>query len=108
MVETEKARRWARRLASLEASGLSRRAWCEREGVNRNTLDYWCRRLLGARTAKASELAPIVVVPARAAGGVAERDRRVSIELPHGVCVHFEVGVDAVWLSALVRGIAGC
>ena len=32
----------------------------------------------------------------------------VLIDLPHGVHVRADVFIDATWLAALVRGIAGC
>lgn len=45
MAETSKHEVRAVRIAAWRSSGMSRRAWCRVQGVNVNTLDYWCRRL---------------------------------------------------------------
>lgn len=94
----QKAQVWMKRVAAFERSGLSRRAWCGRQGLNASTLDYW-RRQLGERAVP--ELVPIVV-----SGGVVTAD--IEIALPGGTRVRVPGTVDAVWLSALLRGIGGC
>ena len=106
MVESSKAQQWAQRIEEFTGSGLSRRAWCRRRGVNPSTLDYWRSRLrradpgTGARANAA--LVPIVVTGSGAAA------RGIEIALPGGTHVRAPCGVDAAWLSALVRGLSGC
>jgi hypothetical protein len=43
--DLEKAARWQRHIKNLKSSGLSRRGYCEKNGLKLSTLDYWCRRL---------------------------------------------------------------
>lgn len=117
MAKTEKARLWAKRIAAFERSGMSRRTWCAGQGLNASTLDYWRVRLrtVAARVPQRTQdnspgsattpiVVPIVVEPthARRAGGP------VEIDLPGRVRLHVVPGVDAAWLAALIRGVAGC
>lgn len=95
------AKRAARlqRLAAFKSSGLTRTAWCVREGVPLSTLAYW-QRQQRAETAQCS-LVPIMVraiSPARseALSGV------VSIEVA-GLRVRADAAMDAQWLALLLR-----
>ena len=47
MPRTSKAKEkyWSRHVADLEASGLSRKAYCRKKKINVHTLDYWKRKL---------------------------------------------------------------
>jgi hypothetical protein len=36
---------WRQRLREFQKSGLSRRAFCEKNGIKKSSLDYWFRRL---------------------------------------------------------------
>jgi len=105
-MESSKAQQWAKWIAAFEGSGLSRRAWCLKQGLNPNTLDYWRSRLRRADPtatgARASALVPVVV----AGGDTAVAD--IEIALPGGTRVRAPSTVDAAWLSALVRGLSGC
>jgi transposase-like protein len=107
MVESNKAQQWAKRIAAFEGSGLSRRTWCQQEGLNPNTLDYWRSRLRrispAAPSARANgTLIPVVVVGSDAMAA------SIEIALPQGTRVRAPSTVDAIWLSGLVRGLCGC
>ncbi len=99
-----KAGVWAERIAAFERSDVSRRAWCAQNGVNKNTLDYWRKRLSAALPA----VAPIRVTMRPAGEASVAVSAIVRIDLPHGVRVHTAADIDTAWLAALVRGIAGC
>jgi hypothetical protein len=43
--DPEKAARWRKHIEVIKSSGSTRRAYCEKNGLNISTLDYWCRRL---------------------------------------------------------------
>jgi hypothetical protein len=43
--DREKAARWQQHIENLKSSGLSRRGYCEKNGLKLSTLDYWYRRL---------------------------------------------------------------
>ena len=36
---------WRQRLREFQKSGLNRRAFCEKNGIKKSSLDYWFRRL---------------------------------------------------------------
>lgn len=36
---------WVERIRSFEISGLSRRAWCQEQGLPEHQLGYWIRKL---------------------------------------------------------------
>jgi len=96
---------WSGRMASWERSGLSRRAWCNRSGVNVHTFDYWRRRLREAPTPRKrkarTELVPIRVSAPSAAAPV-------ELVLPSGVCLRVSSGADVAQVAALVRALVAC
>ena len=91
-----KAKHWTARVAAFERSGLGRSAWCEREGVNANTLDYWRRRLRGSRV-EARALVPIQAAPMSTL--------QVEVTLPGATLLRVS-GVTAADVIALVRGLS--
>jgi hypothetical protein len=130
---------WSERMLGFEASGLTRRAWCLREGLSLAMLDYWRRRLRGSGSMRVAQselggvqLTPVLkskstvsksmpksfcdeasVVPMVVRDGVSGRAIFSELVLGSGVAV-FELGgcrcgadasVDAVWLSAVLRGL---
>ena len=107
MAESSKAQQWAKRIAEFEVSGLSRRAWCRRRGLNPNTLDYWRSRLRRANPAATGTRASATLVPIVVAGSGAAAPS-IEIALVDGTRVRATCAVEAAWLSALVRGISGC
>lgn len=105
MSESSKQALWLSRIGSWRRSGLSRRVWCDRQGVNVHTFDYWRRRLRevsvpSKRKARAS-LVPIAVVPA--APLVA-----LELVLPSGLRIRVPEGADAGRVAAWVRALGAC
>ena len=89
-----KATHWSARITAYERSGLGRRAWCEREGVSPNTLDYWRRRLGGTRSGSA--LVPIqAAVPSLV----------VDVRLPGAASLRVS-GVTVAQVAELIRGLS--
>jgi hypothetical protein len=43
--DPEKANYWMRHIDALKTSGLSRKAYCEQNGLNKHTMDSWCQKL---------------------------------------------------------------
>jgi hypothetical protein len=43
--DAEKAKSWQQHIEAIKSSGLTRRVYCEQNGLNSSTLDYWCRKL---------------------------------------------------------------
>ena len=85
---------WAKRIRAFERGGLTRRAWCAREGLSVSTRDYWRRRLRDAPTA----LVPVVVSEAPTAAKAIE----ISVA---GMQLRVSSAVDADWLSRVLRGL---
>lgn len=105
MGESSKQAVWAARMASWSRSGLSRRAWCDRHGVNVHTFDYWRRRLRevplpGKRKARRS-LVPIVVAAAVPV-------EPLELVLPGGIRLRVPSDADVARVTALVRALGAC
>lgn len=45
MKRESRVRYWTQHIEAWKSSGLSQRAYCEREGIAVSTLQWWCRRL---------------------------------------------------------------
>jgi transposase-like protein len=63
---------WEERVVSWQASGLSQKAWCEREGVPLSTLRYWRQKLRGGsapdlESEPASRFIPVSLTQAKTA-----------------------------------------
>lgn len=107
---------WQQRLAELEASGMTRTAYCTARGIGRSTLQRWQRRLsreadaeepqgTAAGLRRAGEAYP-ALVPIRVAGPVAT-PLDLVLTWPSGLRLQLPVAADAGWLAALLRGL-GC
>ena len=42
---TSKAALWADRILAFQESGLSRKDWCQQNGIPQSTLSYWIRKI---------------------------------------------------------------
>lgn len=93
-----KEKLWTKRMRAFERSGLSRRAWCEKEGVPLSSLDYWRRRLRTMETAQA--LVPIVV----AEQPLSSKTCLIEIDAS-GVQLRVPTNIDADWLCRVLRGL---
>uniref|UniRef100_UPI003F8FBEA3 IS66 family insertion sequence element accessory protein TnpA n=1 Tax=Enterocloster clostridioformis TaxID=1531 RepID=UPI003F8FBEA3 len=65
---TSKADPWADRIHAFQESGLSRKEWCQQNGIPQSTLGYWIRKLQSEAAETESASDPIEVAadcPAR-------------------------------------------
>lgn len=100
--------------ARFEKSGLSLKAFGEREGITYTSLQYWRRRLrddergktTGQETRDSVALAPVRVVPAPAV----EESRSPSFEvwLSNGVSLEVRSGFEEEELRRLVGVLSAC
>lgn len=118
----DKAQLWQRRMQAFAASGLTRRAFCTREGLSLSSFDYWRRRHL--ETARASGVAatgggarpalakPKGVAPSKKASPLTllpltidapQRGAALLLRGPGGWCLELPTGVEAAWLATLLR-----
>lgn len=106
MADMGKREVWVRRMSAWARSGLSRRAWCGKHGLNVHTFDYWRRRLRaepkpsGRRRGSGRDLVPIMVAPALAAA--------VELRLSGGLQLSIPPGADPAQVAALVRALQAC
>jgi hypothetical protein len=102
--ETKRAQ-WRKRVLAFERSGLTRTAWCAREGVAKATLDYWRGRsrtvLEGCETA----LIPIIVSDANSAEAIGTDAGVLEIDMGGGVRLRADAKVNAQWLACVLRGL---
>jgi transposase-like protein len=105
MAESSKREQWSERIAAWGRSGLSRRAWCDKHGINVHTLDYWRRRLGGesgvGKRKRQGKLVPIVVSATAA-------PMPFDVLLPAGVQLRVPAGADVAQVAQLVRALCAC
>jgi len=97
----------------FESSGLSLRAFGQREGIPYAKLLYWKKKfavesrggVAGMQPASAA-LSPVVVVP-DAPPAAARRDR-FEVWLPNGVSLDVPPGFDGGELQQLIRALGEC
>jgi hypothetical protein len=119
MQRVERRRQWARHIEKWRGSGLTQRAYCERESISYATFKSW--RLRVRRTAikpvERARLVPVRVVGgggsiAALSGCVARSDSGVSangveIRLGHGRAIVLDARFDEVGLGRLIRLLEG-
>ena len=104
MAESRKQAIWSRRVLSFERSGLTRVAWCRREGVSAASLDYWRRRFRAVVEEGGRALVPIMVSDACAVESVVCAGI-LEIEVGGGVRLRADARLDAQWLASVLRGL---
>jgi hypothetical protein len=105
MSRLAKQARWHKRVVAFERSGLTRRAWCAREGVVMATLDYWRRRCRAVAEESRPALIPIMVSDAGAAVVAGAGTGVLEIEIGGGVRLRADAQVNAQWLASVLRGL---
>jgi transposase-like protein len=103
MAGTSKQAMWATRVAAWERSGLSRRVWCDRHGVNVHTLDYWRRRLPAGLRRRAGRDAGPGLIPLSVTGAA-----EIEILLPGGVRLRVPTGADVGQVVQWVQALRAC
>lgn len=96
MSKTEVRERMARLLREQAASGLSKQAFCAREGINPARFYYWQRRLREEAAEQTSEAGFHAIT--------LNRPATVEVRLPGGTRLRLN-GDDVEQLAALIRAI---
>jgi len=96
--------------ARLEQSGLSMRAFAQREGIAYSKMQYWRRRLAGRRKKATEGHKPVVLSPVRVVPDTPVPTERKGFEvwLANGVSLEVPPGFDEGELQRLVGVLAGC
>ena len=107
---------WTKQIEGWRASGLSRNAYCQREGLKPTTFDYW-RPLIAANHAEvkpakqAARANDITLVPAALAPGhplIVDPPRTdassatIKLTSPSGWEMHLPTSIEANWLIAVL------
>lgn len=97
---------WARHVAALRRSGLTRAAYCRRNGLSYASLTAWEHRLRASapQPRRAAPALVPVVVEAPPSNGVPLVEIRIGTQL----IVSVPAAVDAQWLGALLRAAGSC
>lgn len=93
---------WERHTVAIEASGLTRAAYCRRHGLNYGTMYGWQRRLRGGEGTALQALVPVVVAPS------AQSAALVEIRVGPQVTVSVPTSVDPSWLGRLLHVVSTC
>jgi hypothetical protein len=98
--DPEKAKHWQQHIEAIKSSGLTRRAYCERNGLKTSTLDYWYRRLSPIQKEE-SEGNNAGWIPLQISG-----DEISAIDLHVGrIKIAVKPGFDPVLLNELLRAL---
>lgn len=101
MAAEDKRALWRERIAQWQHSGLSRRAWCARHGINPHTLDYWRRRL-----PTSAGVLPIAMVPEAPLSG--PMATVVELSLPGAITLRVALTADAAQVVRWVQALRAC
>jgi hypothetical protein len=109
---------WMKQIKVWQASGLSRNAFCEREGLKPTTFDYWRPLILANQAeAKAVNQTPnvddITLIPVKLAEShsdtpidVTLRGQPLQLKSPSGWEIQLPSTVNFGWLINLLRRLA--
>jgi hypothetical protein len=105
-VDANKQQYWEGKIAAWLASGLTQRAFCEREHLKRPTFDYWRRRIKPEPTPAtapraAKERLTLVPVAVQRRG-----DEAIVLKSPGGWQITLPASIDAALLAAVLAHLA--
>jgi hypothetical protein len=89
----------------FRSSGLSRAAFCQREGVALSTLDWWLRRM--RREAESPSEVRFPELPATMLGARAPGSWAMEIVSPRGWTIRSQAALTTVELAAIL-GVRKC
>jgi hypothetical protein len=98
---------WEKQIKDWRSSGLSRNAYCKREGLKPTTFDYW-RPLIVSDHAEAKAVTPpvsgndITLVPVALAFGHPV-GQPLKLKSPSGWEMNLPASIEPNWLIAILR-----
>ncbi len=111
MAENDKTKlqQWTQRIKDWESSGVTQRAYCEREGLKYGTFDYWRRQIRSAGAAVKPKTKPasakrLTLVPVHLSGQALSASMR--LHSPGGWQLELSGTVDTLWLASLLRQLS--
>lgn len=83
----------------FRASGLTRKAFCEKNSIALSTLDYWLQKERGkSRSSNSSEMVRI---------GTSDVSRRVRIRVKHDIVIELDLPVSEQEMRTILRSVVG-
>jgi hypothetical protein len=98
-------------IGRYRASGLSQKAFCEREGLNFHSLQWWiyhCKTIPEGRpvTMTAPRLLPVTVSQVVANPPTAQGRTTIDVTIESGFVVRFSEDNDSAYMTRLLLGLA--
>ena len=103
---TEHRARWAATVEAWTQSGLSQRAFAEREGITLHTLRAWCVRLGAAPRSHCGASEPPRFVEVRAAASV-PATQHLELQVGHGLVLRFGSNVAPDFVASIIAAVEG-
>lgn len=109
MIDKAKKAYWKKHIDEWRASGLTRGAYCQREGLKPTTFDYWCPRIAPNRAEVAAVKPPVVgervtLVPVKVIEPPVDHAREITVlKSPSGWEVQLPAQADPNWLIKVLR-----
>ena len=106
---SSKLAHWRAQFDAWQNSGLTRAAWCAREGISLSTFDHWRREVRRAeprsqRKGTALQLVPVRVAAARTDDAMMAQ--ALTLRSPTGWQIELPASFDPVRLAAILRALA--
>jgi len=95
MERKTRRKEWEERLKGWKDSGLSQKAYCEREGISFTSLRYWSAQVFREQKAE------LTLVSVRMPEGVGD----LVIRGPRGWQCVFPAGTPASWVAEVLRAL---
>lgn len=97
---------WTKQIKDWETSGLTQRAYCEREGLKYSTFDYWRRQIgftpaVAQPVSKARKSKRLTLVPVRVSA--ASPAENLVVRSPAGWQFELATSIDSAWLAKFLR-----
>jgi len=99
-----KLQQWCKHISGWKSSGLTQRAYCEREGLSLTSLAYWSPRVRKSARGYAGAVESGVgvhLVPVRIQGP--RQDGQLLLRSPGGWSVALPASAGAEWLGSVLK-----
>ena len=110
-MDPQKLQYWAGHYQAWQTSGLTRRAYCEREGLSLVTYERWSKRVRASTkvpnsitSLPASPTQSLTLVPVQ----VVDKGHHEGLSLcsPAGWKMRLPVAIDPAWLAAVLKHLS--
>ena len=98
MATNERELLWRDRIAQLQASGMTQRAYANEHGYSEHQVGYWVRRFTKPQAVAA-------LLPVRVASSAAPAVTAISLRNERGWALTLPSNVPAGWLAELMRSL---